>query len=73
MQLQNRGSDKVHFGTIVEGSWGGCTVGPPGSLTNGAPLITMITRHGDPMVTVGIGHGATLVTVEARDGAPLVT
>ena len=33
------GHPKVHFGTIVEGSWGwrggggGCTVGPPGSLT----------------------------------------
>ena len=24
---------KVHFGTIVEGSWGECTVGPLGSLT----------------------------------------
>ena len=33
------GHPKVHFGTIVEGSWGRgggreeCTVGPPGSLT----------------------------------------
>ena len=30
------GHPKVHFGTIVEGSWGGgggCTVGPPGSPT----------------------------------------
>ena len=27
------GHPKVHCGTIVEGSWEGCTVGPPGSLT----------------------------------------
>ena len=37
------GHPKVHFGTIVEGSWGvggggGCTMGPPGSLTNVSAL-----------------------------------
>ena len=38
------GHPKVHFGTIVEGSWGGggwggCTVGPLGSLTTGVTTV----------------------------------
>ena len=41
------GHPKVHFGTIVEGSWRGgggggvCTVGPPGSLTSGGALLSI--------------------------------
>ena len=46
------GHPKVHIGTIVEGSWGACTVGPPGSLTicvgdsraAAAPLVIFFKR-----------------------------
>ena len=40
------GHPKVHFGTIVEGSWGGwrgCSVGPPGSLTK--CVLSWASRH----------------------------
>ena len=59
------GHPKVHFGTIVEGSWGGCTVGPPGSLT-----ITSDFKTGSPVATL---PGAWRYKVSAGNGQPGVS
>ena len=49
------GHPKVHFGTIVEGSWGGYTVGPLGSLTKLVTNVKVIyTYRNQRLVTLKI-------------------